>query len=199
MNADQDNSRYYIEDTLLLKFLITRFTEMLQIETPNLIQIWGGLGMAALHQNRELAPAFQTLISSDSYTVKEILTSSVDLFLVELARLEVTDATDYVPKKIERRPLTQKTTRKSLFWSWSEGRKMKKEKDFRFYGVWELLSWLALTSDEYLTAFEERCRFAESPTEEKIKAGLNVVKAAIFRRGIDDSFYQQDMPTRTTN
>jgi hypothetical protein len=201
MNADQDNSRYYIEDTLLLKFLITRFTEMLGTDEPTSDPVWGGLGMVALHQNRELENAFRTLISSDSYTAQEVIASSIDLFLAELARLETAEVTDYVGKQSARRPLSPWSARKWLRWCWKEGRKISKEQDFRFYEVWELISWLALTSDEYLTAFEERCRFSESSPEKKIREGLNVVKAAIFKRPLDQPFFQQnmDMPTGTTN
>src|SRR5208337_5681704 len=104
MDPDQDHSQYYIEDTLLLKFLITRYTEMLGVDEPRLVPVWTGLGMVALHQNRELENAFTTLISSTSYTAEEVLTSSIDLFLAELIRLEAVDTTDYLRKPVERRP-----------------------------------------------------------------------------------------------
>jgi hypothetical protein len=193
MNADHDSSRYYVDDTLLLKFLIARYTEMLQIKEPRLVPVWAGLGMVALYQNRDLENAFKTLISSDSYTLQDVLTASIDFFLVELDRLEAADAADYVEKRVERPPLSRRTARKFLFWSWSEGRKMSKEKDFRFYAVWELISWLTLTSDEYIKAFDERCRFSESPVEEKLRDGLDVVKAAIFGRRLDNNSFLADM------
>ena len=193
MNPDHDSSQYYIEDTLLLKFLIVRYSEMLRSDEPKLDPVWAGLGMVALHQNRDLANAFEILISSDSYTVEESLTISIDLFLVELDRLATADTTDYLEKKIERRPLSRRTARKFLFWSWREGRKMSIKQDFRFYSVWELVSWLALTSDEYVKAFDERCRFSESPVQEKLEEGLQIVKAALFRRRIDNNSFLHDM------
>jgi hypothetical protein len=193
------SSQYYIEDTLLLQFLIARYTEMLKTEdSPDPDPVWAGLGTVALSQNLELAHAFRTLISSDSYTSEEVLTTSIDLFVAELARLETVDVTDYVEKQVERRLLTRGTARKFRFWSWREGRKMKKEQDFRFYAVWELISWLAI-SDEYLTAFEDRCRFSESSTQKKLEEGHQIVKAAIYKRTIDEPFFQPDMPTHTTN
>jgi len=193
MDADHDSSQYYVEDILLLHFLITRFTEMLGTDKLRLVPVWAGLGLVALHQNKELERAFTILISSDSYTVEEVLTTSVDLFWVELQRLETTDNADYSEKKIERRPMSPRTVRKFLFWSWSEGRKMSKEKDFRFYAVWELISWLTLTSDEYIKAFDETCRFSESPVEEKLRDGLDVVKAAIFGRRLENNSFLADM------
>ena len=45
MNSDHDSSQYYIEDTLLLKFLIIRFSEMLRSDEPRLDPVWAGLGM----------------------------------------------------------------------------------------------------------------------------------------------------------
>ena len=196
MDPDQDCPPYCIEDTLLLKFLITRFTEMLGMDEPRLVPVWTGLGMVALHQNRELENAFDILISSKSYTAEEILTSSIDLFLAELIRLEALDTTDYLRKPVERRPLSPRTARKFLFWSWGEGRKMKRDQDLRFYLVWELVSWLALSSDEYIKAFEEKCRFLESSTEKKIEEGLEVVKAAMFKRPIENTSFQPD-PLKT--
>lgn len=191
MTPEHDGPGCYIEDTLLLKFLITRYTEMLRTDEPRLDPVWGGLAMAALHQNKELRYAFETLISSGSYTVAQVLTSSLDLFVAELDRLEATDAADYVPKMIARRPLGRRTERKFLFWSWGEGRKMKREKDFRFYPVWELISRLGLNADEYINEFEKRCLFSESPTETRLDDGLEIIKSAIFRRSLDDAIFSE--------
>jgi hypothetical protein len=193
MNPTEGESRYYIEDTLLLEFLIIRYTEMLQIKEPYIVPVWAGLGMVALYQNKELGNAFKTLISSDSYTDEEVLTTSVDLFLAELDRLERADTADYLETKVERRPLTPRTARKFLSWSWGEGRRMKKGQNFRFYAVWELICGLALTSDEYTKAFDERCRFSESPMEVKLEEGLQIVKAATFGRRLDSNSFLQDM------
>jgi len=192
MTPEHDRPGCYIEDTLLLKYLITRHSEMIGEDEPNLVPVWAGLGLVALHQNRELESAFQTLLSS-SYTAEEVLRSSIDLFLAELNRLDAVDTTDYLRKPVEHRPLSPRTARKFLFWSWREGRKMKREQDFRFYSVWEVVSWLGLSSDEYIQAFEERCRFSESPVQEKLEEGLQIVKAAIFRRKIDNNSFLQDM------
>jgi len=193
MNPDHGSSRYYVDYTLLLKFLIVRYTEMLQIKEPRLVPVWAGLGMVALYQNRDLGNAFKTLISSDSYTLQDVLTASIDFFLVELDRLEAADASDYVEKRVERPPLSRRIARKFLFWSWGEGRKMKRERNLRFYAVWELVAWLALTSDEYIKEFDEKCRFSESPVEEKLEEGLQIVKAATFKRPIDNNSFFQDM------
>ena len=193
MNKDHETSHYYIEDTLLLHFLITRFTEMLSSDGPKLDPIWAGLGLTGLHQNRELEDAFSILISSASYSVEEVLTISIDLFLVELQRLEAVDATDYLGKSVERRPLSRRTARKFLFWSWREGRKMKQEQDFRFYPIWEVVAWRALNSDEYIQGFEQRCLFPTFPQEEKLDQGLQIVKAALFRRRIDSNSFLHDM------
>ena len=76
---------------------------------------------------------------------------------------------------------------------------MVKEQVFEFYLVWELVSWLGLSSDEYIKEFEERCRFSAFPVEVKLEEGLEVIKAAIFKRPVGDTFFQPDMPTVTTN
>jgi len=191
MDPDRDNPRCYVEDTLLLKFLITRHSEMIGESKPRLDPVWKGLGLAALHQNKELKYAFETLISSDLYTPQEALVSSIDLFWAELNRLDTVDATEYVPKKVERPPLSRRTGRKFLFWSWAEGRKMSKEKDFRFYPVWELVSWLGLTSDEYAEEFERRCRFSQSSLQKRLDDGLEIIKTAIFKRSIADAFFSE--------
>jgi hypothetical protein len=191
MNADQDCTNY-IEDTLLLKFLIVRYSEMLGTEEPNLDPVWSGLGMVALRQDLELKCAFETLLSS-SYTAQETLTTSIDLFVAELNRIDAVETTKYLQRKIERRPLSPRTARKFLYWSWAEGRKMQREKNFRFYPIWEVVSWLAFTSDKYLSGFEEMCRLSDDPVEMKIQQGLEVIKAAIFRRDIGSTSFEQHM------
>lgn len=196
MNPNQDRSPYYIEHSLLLRFLIVRYTEMLETEKPNLAPVWAGLGMVGLRQNLELKYAFQTLFSS-SYTAQEVLTTSIDLFLTELHGLQATDSVDYVPKEIERRPLRERTARKFLFWCWSEGRKIKRERDFRFYPIWEVLAYQSLTSDEYVEEFERRCRVSQSSLETRLDDGLEIVKTAIFRRSIADALFRRGMPTGT--
>ena len=180
MNSVED-STYYIEDSLLLKFLITRYSEMLQSEKPHLSPVWKGLGLVGLYQNRELGNAFKNLISSDSYTVAEALESSIDLFLGELNRLEAVDTQDYVDKKGEPRPLGQRHVKKLLYWSWRENIRMRREKDFEFYPIWELISWRAMEFDEGLAEFEETCRFSESPPEEKLQNGVDIVRIALRR------------------
>ncbi|MGO9566622.1 MAG: hypothetical protein ACLP5H_03675 [Desulfomonilaceae bacterium] len=183
MTPDQDCSSYCIDDTLLLRFLIVRFTDMLGSDIQRLDPVWQGLGMVALHQNKELKSAFQTLISSDSYTYQEVLTCSINLFLVELNRLQAVDSTaEFPPKKIERRPLSPKTARGFLRWCWREGRKLERQRSFEFYPVWALILWLALQSDEEIQEFDEKCRFSSVPLEEKIDEGLNIIKEAIFKR-----------------
>ena|SRR5271157_901396 len=191
MNPDQDMSRYYIEDTHLLKFLIKRYAEMLQMEQPRLASVWGGLGLVGLYQNKEFRNAFKTLICSDSYTVEEVLNSSIDLFLAELNRLEGADTPDYGEKKIERQPMSPKTAKKLLSWSWCEGRKMVREGNFEFYPVWELISWLGLGLDEEIREFEEKCRFSASPAEDKLEQGLEVVKQALRK------YMHRGNPTRS--
>jgi hypothetical protein len=181
MNPDQDMSRYYIEDTFLLKFLIIRYAEMLRMERPRLVSVWGGLGLVGLYQNTELRNAFKILISSSSYTPEEVLNSSIDLFLAELNRLEAADSPEYLKKQTERQPMRPGTARKLLSWCWREGRKMVREGNFEFYPVWELISWLELECDEEIREFEEKCRFSPSPAEEKLEQGLDVVKQALRR------------------
>jgi len=192
-------SRHYIEDTLLLKFLIARYSEMLGTDEQRLDPVWAGLGMVALHQNVEMESAFNILISTDSFTVEEVLRSSIDLFLAELDRLEKVDTTDWLERRVERRSLTPRTARKFLFWSWREGRKMSltTDRDFRFYSIWELVSWLGLTSDEYIKEFEEKCRSSKLPKEKRLEEGLEVIKAAIFPRRIDNTSFQP-LKTSTT-
>jgi hypothetical protein len=192
MNPDHDSSQYF-EDTLLLKFLIVRYSGILGMDEPRFGPIWKGLGLVALHQNKELANAFEILISSNSYTVEESLTISIDFFMLELDRLATADTTDYVEKRVKRHPLSRRTERKLQSWAWREGRRIKKEQDFRFYLVWELISWLALTSDEYIKEFEAKCQFSESPMEVKLENGLQIVKAATFRRKIGSASFQPDM------
>ena len=190
MDPKGNTSQYYIEHRLLLEFLIIRYSEMLGTEELNLDPVMAGLGLVALHQDRELEMAFQTLISSDSYTFQEILTSSIDLFLAELNRLKSADAADYLAKEIERRPMSSGTARKLLSWSWREGRKMLRETDFRFYTIWELVSWLGLDSNkdrEYIENFDSTCRLAKFSSETSLECGLEIVKSAIFHRKIDQA------------
>ena len=180
MNSVED-AIYYIEDTLLLKFLIKRYAEMGQSDKPNISPVWKGLGLVGLCQNRELSNAFKTLISSDSYTVAEALESSIDLFLGELNRLEAADAPDYVDKKSVPRPTGQRHARKLLYWSWRENIRMRREKDFEFYPIWELISWRAMEFDEGLAEFQEKCLFSESPPEVKLQNGVDIVRTALRR------------------
>ena len=198
MNPDDERSQYYIEDTLLLKFLITRYTEMLGSEKSRLDPVWAGLGLTGLHQNRELESAFKILISSDSYSIEDVLNMSIGLFFVELQRLEATESAHYVEKKVERRPMTRRTARKFLFWSWREGRKMFKERDFRFYPIWEVVSWRTLNADEYIKGFEQRCLFSEAQADRKIHEGLEVIKAAIFKGRIDVPSFESYMHNGAT-
>ncbi len=58
---------------------------------------------------------------------------------------------------------------------------MRKEEDFEFYPIWELISWRAMEFDEQLREFEEKCLFSESPDAEKLEHGLDIVRTALRR------------------
>jgi hypothetical protein len=192
MDADQDLSQLCIEDTLLLRFLITRYDEILLSDEPKLDPVWAALGLAALHKNGEWRSALEVMAFSDSYTTREVLEASIDIFAAELFRLQDVNTYYDCPEKPKNGQVRSRNRRKLLFWSWREGRKMGTKRYFEYYPIWELVSWLALY-DEYLKEFEKKCRFSSFPPEEKLEEGLQIVKAAIFRRKIDNNSFLQDM------
>ena len=61
MTPTEGASPYYIEDRLLLRFLIKRYTEMGQTNNPNLSPVWRGLGLVGLHKNGELKKRFRDI------------------------------------------------------------------------------------------------------------------------------------------
>ncbi len=115
MTPTEGASPYYIEDRLLLRFLIKRYTEMGQTNNPNLSPVWRGLGLVGLHKNGELKNAFEILISSESYTVKEVLETSLDLFMAELSRLQGANTYYECPEKPKSRPFNTRKTSKLLY------------------------------------------------------------------------------------
>jgi hypothetical protein len=68
---------------------------------------------------------------------------------------------------------------------------MLRERDVRFYPIWEVLAYQALTSDEYVEEFERRCRFSQSSLKKRLDDGLEIIKTAIFRRSIADAFFSE--------
>jgi hypothetical protein len=176
-------SSYYIEDTLLLEFLITRYDEILKQDQQRIGEVWTGLGLVALHQNKELLTAYKHLISSDSYMVKEILITSIDLFLSELHRLRSVEPSEYVEKEIQRTPLNRRAATKFRLWSWREGRNMTIEQEcLKYYPIWELVSWLGLGQYEQLTDFETNVMFSDLPLLERLERGVDIVIESFKRR-----------------
>jgi hypothetical protein len=178
-----------IEDTLLLEFCITRYDEILKGDQPRIGEVWTGLGLVALHQNKELLTAYKHLISSDSYMVKEILITSIDLFLSELHRLRSVEPSEYVAKEIQRTPLSRRVATKFRLWAWREGGNMTIEQGFlKFYPIWELVSWLGLGPYEQLRDFESNVMFSDLPLLERLERGLDIVVDSFKRRrSIDEN------------
>ena len=198
MDADSGTFEYCIEHRLLLEFLIIRYSEMPGTDGTRLDPIWAGLGLVALNQNKELQRGFEILISSGSYSIMEIIASSIDLFLAEWHRVERATSTGYLEKKIECDSLSLKTAKQFLSWSWREGRVMHKSKNVRFYMVWEVITWIGLSSNidpEYVKEFDSICRSSTFPIETRLEYGLEIVKSGIFHRGIDKESLQDVINT----
>jgi len=57
----------------------------------------------------------------------------------------------------------------------------------KYYAVWQVVSWIAVnscTSPEYREEFDLICRYSTFPFETRLEYGLEIIKSAIFHRGM---------------
>ncbi|MGO9570402.1 MAG: hypothetical protein ACLP5H_22955 [Desulfomonilaceae bacterium] len=173
-----------LQSSLLLQFLIKRFSEALSSDSPKVPFLLQGMGLAGLGGDEELLLNYKGLLASSILPPKEIIRRSVELFQVALARDPDTSSfQDSREQTEEDRPLNEKASRHVMMVALREAKIMIEQSDYRHSKIVEMLGWIGLQIDpEWLAEFEQvRSSFADDP-EEMIERGRDILRDALFRR-----------------
>jgi hypothetical protein len=175
-----------IEPSLILKFLIKRFNEVLasgHSKVPFLLQ---GLALAGLAGEEELVANYKGVLSSPHLPPIEIIRRAVEIFQLALKA----DPDSHCPQRPadddeEDHEPDEKYCRQIMMNAIREGRQMLEEGDdcFPYVQVFVMLGWIALSRDPLRQVeFEAACNsFADDP-QGLLKAGMEILKDAFFRR-----------------
>jgi hypothetical protein len=173
-----------IEPSLILKFLIKRFNEVLasgHSKVPFLLQ---GLGLVGLAGDEESLANYKGMLSSPHFPPIEIIRRAVEIFQIAL-KADPDNASSERPREQteDGHALDEKASRHVMMVALREGRQMLQEHDVRFVRIFEMLGWISLQGDpEWLAEFEQvRSSFPGDP-EGLIEAGRDILREALFRR-----------------
>jgi hypothetical protein len=174
-----------IQPSVILNFLIKRCNEIIQSENPKVPGVLQGLGLSALGSDKELHDKYGKIISHSAHKKEALIRSSIDIFHSALEHDLDRRSSENPPQAAEWPEMGEKFCRHVMMRAIREGRQMLEEGDFRFVQVFVLLGWISLQCDaERLDEFEETCRFLGDDPEKLIEAGRDILKDALFRRGV---------------
>ena len=184
MNIDLDfieSEGPLVQSSLLLEFLIERFNEMLASENPEIPVLLQEIGRVGLDGDEELIDYYTGILSSPHHAPKAIIQRAVDLFEAALQRDPDNRPMRYSKQREEQEP-DERVCKHFRMTAFREGRKMSRERDFRYVKVFEMLAWIGLqTNHEGLAAFEQVRRSHADDPGKLLEAGRDILRYTLFR------------------
>jgi hypothetical protein len=174
-----------LQSSLLLNFLVKRFSEGLTSDSPKVPFLLQGLGLVGLATDEDLLANYKGLLASPILPPAEIFRRAVEIFHFALQRdpdnrssQGLTDRSD------EDHEPDEKLSKRIIMNALREGKIMAEQSDYRYVQVFVVLGWGGLQCDqERLSQFERILQsFADDP-EELVRRGRDVLKDALFRPG----------------
>lgn len=169
-----------IEAELLLRFLITRFDDLIERDNPNFPLVFRGLTLSSVGFDEKAETEIRNILlpQGQMRRCKEVLKQSLartqEGQSAEQRDLKVTG--DYVS-------LPERACRQILFTAHREARRMIAEDNYEFAQILECMAWIALQCyPNHLKEFEEVWNLFRHDPKEATTRAVDVFRAALMRR-----------------
>ena len=175
-----------IQPSVILKFMIKRWTEIAQTDHPKVPLVLQGLALSGLAGDVRLFNEYENTLSSTHLDPGEMIRRAVEIFHRALeGDPDNRPSQQPPPQEAERdsRPNVM-IWKRVLMTALREGKIMEEQSDYRFVQVFEVLAWIGLAYDsERLAQFEEVRTSLKDDPEEMVKRARDILRDALFRRG----------------
>ena len=170
-----------IEPTLLLRYLVKRYDELLESDNPRINLTLGGLSLTGVARDEEAEKELNYLLYPASHPDHTLLTRCREIFLRTLDRTKP-EETPRLSGEGGRLPsLDERASRQMLISAIREGKKMVATEDYEFVQIIRILGWISLQCYPRRLAEFEDAWFEQDPRD-AIRRAVEVLRTAFSRR-----------------
>jgi len=170
-----------IEPTLLLRYLIGRYDELLQTDNPRIPFVLGGLSLSGVAHDEESQAELQRILYPTTYPDHALLNRCKDVFLRTLDRTKEGQTRERSGDDGRLPSLDERTCRQILLTALREGRRMIADDSYEYAKVVESTGWIALQCyPRRLAEFEDA--WLEQDPRDAIRRSVEVLRTAFSRR-----------------
>ena len=167
-----------VEPTLLLRFLIKRYDELLETANPRIPLVFQGLSLAGVAHDEKGYEEISSILfpASQVQRCREVLTET-------LARTQPGQSTPHSGDDRGLPSLDERAYRQFLMSALREGKRMIAAEDYEFAQIIRVLGWIALQSyPRRLAEFEDAWKASQEDLGEATRRGVEVLRTAFGRR-----------------
>ena len=170
-----------IEPTLLLRYLVKRYDELLESDHPRITLALGGLSLSGVAHDEGSEAELQRILYPARHPDHALLNRCREIFLRTLDRTKE-GKTPRLSGDGGRLPsLEERTCRQILLTALREGKRMIADDNYEYAKIIESLGWIALQCyPRRLKEFENAWR--EEDPRDAIRRAVEVLRTAFSRR-----------------
>jgi hypothetical protein len=170
-----------IEPTLLLKYLIKRYGELLESDHPRIPFVLGGLSLSGVAHDKESEAELQRALYPTTYPDHALLNRCKDVLTRTLDRTKQEQTPRHSGDDRGLPSLDERACRQMLISALREGKKMVAAEDYEFAQIIRILGWISLQCyPKRLTEFEDA--WLEQAPEQATRRAVEVLRSAFSRR-----------------
>jgi len=199
MKSNDHNNHYgpegpEMENTLMLRYLLKRYDEMLESDDPKISTIFGAISVASVGLDKESETELRRILFPLFYPDHALLQRCRDILLQTLERIEAEELPERLPSSADDLYLDERDCRKVLVMALREGKRMISEDNFEFAKVLESIGWIALQRyPRRLNEFGEAWKSCQDDPKEATEKAVKILRSAFIRRDEEElSFPSQD-------
>lgn len=168
-----------LERTLLLRFLIKRYDELLESDHPRIPVILGGLSLSGVAHDEESEAELQRILYPAKHPDHALLNRCKDIFIRTLARTKE-EPTPRLSGDDGRVPsLDERASRQVLISAFREGKRMIAVEEYEFAQIIRSLGWIALQCyPRRLAEFEDAWQSSQDDPGEATRKAVGVLWTA---------------------
>jgi hypothetical protein len=170
-----------IEPTLLLRYLVKRYDELLESDNPRINLTLGGLSLTGVARDEEAEKELNYLLYPASHPDHTLLTRCKEIFLRTLDRTKPEETPRLSGDGARLPSLDEGTCRQILLTALREGKRMIADDNYEYAKIIESTGWIALQCyPRRLAEFEDA--WLEEDPRDAIRRVVEVLRTAFSRR-----------------
>jgi len=171
-----------LEPTLLLRYLIQRYDELLESDNPRINLTLGGLSLSGVAHDGESEAELQRILYPATHPDHDVLNRCKDIFLRTLDRTKP-EQTPRLGHGGRLPSLDERTCRQILVTALREGKRMIADENYEYAKIIESIGWIALRCyPRRLKEFENAWKTSQDDLGGATRRAVEILRTAFRRR-----------------